>query len=178
MPWADIKLCRSVFSFHHLYRYNLTNWSYLYSVRIESDSRVSVYQHVENKRNKNQEWRSQKSKPTCINHTNLSLQQSHKTALQSTAAPLVAKILRYRKVPSLSNRKFVTLSLCSSVEAGIVLNLFLNSGQTWASCSYKKEHWESNIGVTASKFLLHSRQNTVNRRDFVVMSPKIRYTVF
>jgi len=29
------------------------------------------------------------------------------------------------------------LSLCSSAEAGIVLNLFLNFEERWASCSYK-----------------------------------------
>jgi len=28
------------------------------------------------------------------------------------------------------------MRLCSSAEAGIVLNLFLNLGQKWASCSY------------------------------------------
>jgi len=31
------------------------------------------------------------------------------------------------------------LKLCSSAEAGIVLNLFLNFGHKWASCFYQTQ---------------------------------------
>jgi len=45
------------------------------------------------------------------------------------------------------------LKLCSSAEAGIVLNLFLILGQNWASCSYKivllKEVWLAFGSVTS-----------------------------